>query len=292
MYRKFFTYLRVKYLCIFLLLFSLSESMAQSGTTITGKVTDSKGGPLPGVSVQLKSTTNGQLTDTAGRFTMIVPNLKGTLVFTFVGFVKQEQVINDRKIINVTMEDENSTLNEVVVVAYGTQKRESMVSSITTINPKELKGPTSNLTTMLAGRLPGLIAYQRSGEPGSDNAAFFIRGITSFGTGKQDPLILIDNMESSSTSLARMQPDDIASFSILKDAAASSLYGARGANGVVLVTTKSGASGDTKFNVRFENSVSTNTQNFRTADNITYMKLANEAALTRNPTSPLPYPGK
>jgi TonB-linked SusC/RagA family outer membrane protein len=290
MYRKFFTYLRVKYLCgLFLLLFPLSESMAQNGTTITGKVTDSKGGPLPGVSVQLKSTTNGQLTDTAGRFTMIVPNLKGTLVFTFVGFVKQEQAINDRKIVNVTMEDENSTLNEVVVVAYGTQKRESMVSSITTINPKELKGPTSNLTTMLAGRLPGLIAYQRSGEPGSDNAAFFIRGITSFGTGKQDPLILIDNMESSSTALARMQPDDIASFSILKDAAASSLYGARGANGVVLVTTKSGADGSTKFNVRFENSVSTNTQNFRTADNITYMKLANEAALTRNPTSPLPY---
>lgn len=290
MYRKIFTYLRVKYLCsLFLLLFSLGESMAQSNTTITGKVTDVKGAPLPGVSVLLKNTTNGMLTDTAGLFTLTVPNLKGTLVFSFVGYVKQEQAINDRKIINITLEDENSTLGEVVVVAYGTQKRESMVSSITTINPKELKGPTSNLTTMLAGRLPGLIAYQRSGEPGSDNAAFFIRGITSFGTGKQDPLILIDNMESSSTALARMQPDDIASFSILKDAAASSLYGARGANGVVLVTTKSGSEGSTKFNVRFENSVSTNTQNFRTADNITYMKLANEAALTRNPTSPLPY---
>jgi TonB-linked SusC/RagA family outer membrane protein len=142
---------------------------------------------------------------------------------------------------------------------------------------------------MLAGRMPGLIAYQRSGEPGADNASFFIRGITSFGTGKQDPLILIDNMESTPTDLARMQPDDIASFSILKDAAAASLYGARGANGVVLVTTKSGVEGSIKFNVRFENSMSTNTQNFRTADNITYMKLANEAALTRNPLAPLPY---
>lgn len=290
MNRKFFTYLRVKYLCVvFLLLCASSGSMAQTGVSVSGKVTDSKGLPLTGVSVLLKNTTNGLVTDTAGRFSLIVPDLKGTLVFSFVGYLKLEQAINERRIIDVILEDDNSTLNELVVVAYGTQKRESMVSSITTISPKELKGPTSNLTTMLAGRIPGMIAYQRSGEPGSDNAAFFIRGITSFGTGKQDPLILIDNMESGPTALARMQPDDIASFSILKDAAASSLYGARGANGVVLVTTKSGADGSTKLNVRFENSVSTNTQNFRTADNISYMKLANEAALTRNPTAPLPY---
>lgn len=290
MYRKNFTYLRVKYLCyLFPLLFALNDTMAQTTVAITGKVTDAGGLPLPGVSVLLKNSTNGVLTDTEGKYAISVADLKGILVFSFVGFVKQESVIDGRKAINIVLTEENSTLGEVVVVAYGTQKRESMVSSITTINPKELKGPTSNLTTMLAGRLPGLIAYQRSGEPGADNAAFFIRGITSFGTGKQDPLILIDNMESSPTALARMQPDDIASFSILKDAAASSLYGARGANGVVLVTTKSGVDGSTKFNIRFENSVSTNTQNFKTADNITYMRLANEAALTRNPTSPLPY---
>jgi len=164
-----------------------------------------------------------------------------------------------------------------------------MVSSITTINPKELKGPTSNLTTMLAGRLSGVVAYQRSGEPGADNAQFFIRGITSFGSGKVDPLILIDGMESTSNALARLQPDDISGFSVLKDAAASSLYGARGANGVVLVTTKSGVDGKTKFNVRFENSISSNTQNFQLADNITYMELANEAVLTRNPLGLLPY---
>ncbi|WP_208112364.1 SusC/RagA family TonB-linked outer membrane protein [Pedobacter metabolipauper] len=280
----------MKYLCYLLpLLFSVNEASAQTPVVISGKVTDVKGLPLPGVSVVLKNSAAGSTTDSAGRYALNAPNLKGTLVFTFIGFVKQELPVNDSKIVNATLAEENSTLNEVVVVAFGTQKRESMVSSITTINPKELKGPTSNLTTMLAGRLPGLIAYQRSGEPGSDNAAFFIRGITSFGTGKQDPLILIDNMESTPNALARMQPDDIASFSILKDAAASSLYGARGANGVVLVTTKSGSEGTAKFNVRFENSVSTNTQNFQMADNITYMRLANEAALTRNPIAPLPY---
>lgn len=290
MYRRNFIYLRVKYLCyLFPLLFALNDSMAQTAVTVNGKVTDVAGLSLPGVSVFIKNSTNGVVTDAAGRYTLSVPDLKGTLVFSFVGYVKQEAAVADRKTVNITLAEENSTLGEVVVVAFGKQKRESMVSSITTINPKELKGPTSNLTTMLAGRMPGLIAYQRSGEPGSDNAEFFIRGITSFGSGKQDPLILIDNMESTQTALARMQPDDIASFSILKDAAASALYGARGANGVVLVTTKSGVAGSTKLNVRLENSISTNTQNFKMADNITYMRMANEAAMTRDANATLPY---
>src|SRR5690606_724612 len=194
-----------------------------------------------------------------------------------------------RPIVNVELEVDEGLLDEVVVVAFGEQKKESMVSSITTVSPKELKGPTSNLTSMLAGRVSGMIAYQSSGEPGADNAQFFIRGITTFGSGKVDPLILIDGMESTSTDLARLQPDDIAGFSVLKDASAASLYGARGANGVVLVTTKNGVGGKTKFNVRLENSVSSNTQNFKLADNITYMKLANEAVLTRNPIGVLPY---
>src|SRR5690606_20900009 len=194
-----------------------------------------------------------------------------------------------RPIVNVELEVDEGLLDEVVVVAFGEQKKESMVSSITTVSPKELKGPTSNLTSMLAGRVSGMNAYQSSGQPGADNAQFSIRGITSFGSGKIHPLILIDGMGSTSNALARLQPDDIAGFSVLKDAAAASLYGARGANGVVLVTTKSGIDGSTKFNVRFENSLSTNTQNFKLADNITYMNLANEAVLTRNPLGVLPY---
>lgn len=289
-YRKIFTYLRVKYLLYVMMFVALTtDSVAQTGATVTGKVTDATGGGLPGVSVLLKGSKNGVITNGSGTYVIPVTDEKGTLVFSFVGFKKLEVAIGGRKTVDVKLEEDNSALNEVVVVAYGQQKKESMVSSITAINPKELKGPTSNLTTMLAGRLSGVVAYQRSGEPGADNAQFFIRGITSFGSGKLDPLILIDGMESTANALARIQPDDIAGFSVLKDAAAAALYGARGANGVVLVTTKSGVNGTTKFGVRFENSVSTNTQNFQLADNITYMNLANEAVLTRNPLGVLPY---
>jgi TonB-linked SusC/RagA family outer membrane protein len=272
-----------------LLALSATGSFAQTNSVITGKVTDTAGIGLPGVSVLLKGTKNGVTTATNGNYSISVPEGKGVLVFSFVGYKRVEVDIAGRKSVNTSMSEDNGALNEVVVVAYGQQKKESMVSSITTINPKELKGPTSNLTTMLAGRLSGVVAYQRSGEPGADNAQFFIRGITSFGSGKIDPLIMIDGMESTPNALARIQPDDIAGFSVLKDAAAAALYGARGANGVVLVTTKSGVDGTTKFGVRFENSLSTNTQNFKLADNITYMNLANEAVLTRNPLGVLPY---
>ena len=140
----------------------------------------------------------------------------------------------------------------------------------------------------MAGSMAGVIAYQRSGEPGQDNADFFVRGITTFGT-NTNPLILIDGIELTSTDLARLQPDDIASFSIMKDATATALYGARGANGVILVTTKQGKEGPAKISVRFENSVSAPTRNVDIADPVTYMKLNNEAVLTRNPLGMLPY---
>jgi len=286
-----FCYLKVKYLFFFILLgISMQNAFSQmKSLTIKGKVKDTNGLGLPGVSVKLKNTNSGTTTDFDGNYTIKVSSPRGILVFSFVGYVKKEVEINGLEKIDVLLLEDKGDLNEVVVVAYGQQKKESMVSSITAINPKELKGPTSNLTTMLAGRLSGVVAYQRSGEPGADNAQFFIRGITTFGSGKVDPLILIDGMESSSNALARLQPDDISGFSVLKDAAASSLYGARGANGVILVTTKSGAEGKTRFNVRVENSLSSNTQNFKLADNITYMKLANEAVLTRDRQGELPY---
>src|SRR3546814_4726664 len=133
-----------------------------------------------------------------------------------------------------------------------------MVGSVVSVNPADLKVPSSNLTSALAGRVAGMIAYQRSSEPGMDNADFFIRGVTTFGY-KVDPLILIDGVELSATDLARMQPDDIASFSIMKDATSTALYGARGANGVILVTTKEGKEGKAKVSIRLENSISTPT---------------------------------
>lgn len=278
-----------KCLSILLLLFIVKHPFAQTPLTVVGTVTDFKGTIMAGVGVQVKGTPSSTaITDQNGIYSIKASD-SAVLVFSFVGFKNVEVRVGGRKIVDIILEEVKGSMNEVVVVAYGQQKKESMVSSITTVNPKDIKGPTSNLTTMLAGRISGLISYQRSGEPGADNASFFIRGITTFGSGKMDPLILIDGMESSSNALARLQPDDIAGFSVLKDAAAASLYGARGANGVILVITKSGKVGETKLNARIENSFSSNTQNFRLADNITYMKLANEAALTRNPLAPLPY---
>ncbi|WP_245977404.1 SusC/RagA family TonB-linked outer membrane protein [Albibacterium indicum] len=255
---------------------------------VYGTVRDSVG-PIPGVSVTIKNTTKGTTTDLNGKYILEVPdNPNTTLVFSMVGFDPHEIVIGNQTSIDVTLQVSSTQLGEAVVVAFGTQKRTDLIGSVTSINPSELKVPSSNLTTALAGRLAGVIAYQRSGEPGADNAEFFIRGVTTFGY-KKDPLILIDNIELTSTDLARLNPDDIASFSIMKDATATALYGARGANGVILVTTKEGKEGQARVSFRLENSVSSPTQDVELADPITYMRLNNEAILTRDPLGRLLY---
>ena len=255
---------------------------------VTGTVMNQQGLPIVGASVVVKGTTIGILTDIDGKYTLSNVSQNDTLVFTFIGMTPQEIPLNGRTTFYVVMKEETSVLEEVVVVAYGTQKKESVIGSITTIRPAELKIPSSNLTTTLAGRIAGIIAYQRSGEPGADNADFFIHGATTFGY-KKSPLILIDGMEFTSTDLAHLQTDDIESFTIMKDATANALYGARGANGVILITTKEGKEGKAKISIRMENSISSNTRNIELADPITYMNLANEAMLTRNPLGYLPY---
>jgi TonB-linked SusC/RagA family outer membrane protein len=257
--------------------------------TIKGLVRDENGEGIPGVSVLVKGTNNGTATDRDGNYQIVVPEGSGgILVFSFLGYKTKEEPIDGRTAIDVALEVDVASLEEVVVVAFGTQKKSSMVSSIETVTPSELKVPSSNLTTALAGRVSGVIAYQRSGEPGADNSDFFIRGVTTFGY-KKDPLILIDGIEQTSRELARLHVDDIAAFSILKDATATALYGARGANGVIQVSTKRGGEGPASVSFRFENSFSSNTQNIELADPITYMQLANEAVLTRNPLSPSLY---
>lgn len=261
----------------------------QQQKSISGQVNDENGVPLPGVTVSIKDTKIGTITDLDGKFTLKADADSKVLVISSIGYQTQELIIGNRIEFKVSLKPSSEGLNEVVVVGYGTQKKGSVVSAITTIPVGEIKGPSSNLTTMMAGRISGMIAYQRSGEPGSDNSDFFIRGLGSFGSGKVNPLILIDGIESTSTDMARLQPDDIEAFSVLKDASAASIYGARGANGVVLITTKSGKDGKLKVKFRQENKISSNTRNFKFADNITYMELANEAVLTRNPIGVLPY---
>lgn len=248
---------------------------------VRGLVSDSAG-PLPGVSVSVKDKNNiGTTTDLNGKYILMAPDDASTLVFSMVGYDNQEIRVGNREVINVVLNRSTKDMDDVVVVAYGRQKKREVVGSVTSISPGELKIPSSNLTTALAGRLAGVIGYQRSGEPGRDNAEFFIRGVTTFGY-KKDPLILIDNVEYTTEDLGRLQPDDIASFSIMKDATATALYGARGANGVILVTTKEGKQGVPKINFRMENTWSMPTQTVKLADPITYMKLENEANRTRD----------
>ncbi|GGH03874.1 SusC/RagA family TonB-linked outer membrane protein [Parapedobacter pyrenivorans] len=265
-----------------------SALFAQQSIEVTGLITDSLQAPMQGVTVSVKSrSTIATSSDMNGRFILAAPS-DATLVFSLIGYGTVEQRIQGTEPLSITMFPDVSMLEDVVVVAYGTQKKKEVVGAVTSINPSELKVPSSNLTTALAGRLAGVIAYQRSGEPGLDNAEFFIRGVTTFGY-KKDPLILIDGVELSTTELARMQPDDIASFSIMKDATATALYGARGANGVILVTTKEGKVERAKFSFRYENSFSAPTKNVELVDPITYMRMENEAVTTRNPLEITPY---
>lgn len=258
---------------------------------VAGVISDSTGNPLPGVAVfDKKNKTIGTTSDQDGRYVLEVGD-NATLVFSMIGFIDQEIEVKGQTIINVVMQASADELEEIVVTAFGNkEKRSDMVGSVSSISARDLaKNPSSNLTTALAGRAAGIIAFQRSGEPGEDNADFFIRGITTFGTGKVDPLILIDGIELTPTDLARVQPNDIASFTVLKDATATAVYGARGANGVILVTTKEGTDGKARLSIQLENSFSRPTRDIELADPITYMQLHNEAVKTRDPLGSLPY---
>lgn len=258
------------------------KKTAEQPIVITGKVTDAfDDAALPGVTVSIVGTGKGTMTDIDGIYELSA-NAGDSLEFSFVGYISQRIAVEQVKIINVRLSQNTESLDEAVVVAFGTQKKESVVSSITTVNVKDLRVPSSNLTTALAGRMAGMVAYQATGAPGEEDAQFFIRSVTSFGSGLTSPLILIDNIEVTSRDLARLNPDDIASFSILKDASATALYGARGANGVVLVTTKEGEQGKVKTSFRYETSLSTPTTKVDLADPVKYMEYANIASLTRH----------
>ncbi len=248
---------------------------------------DEKGEALLGVTIAVVGSPRGVSTDRDGTYSISVKSTD-KLQFSFISMENQTIAVENKTVINVTLKDLAVALDEVQVVAFGKQKKESVIASITTMNTAELKVPTSNLTTALAGRISGLISYQRSGEPGQDNADFFIRGVTSFGY-TASPLILIDGLEMTSQDLSRLQPDDIASFSIMKDASATSLYGARGANGVIMVTTKEGKEGKAQITVRYEKSLSAPTKKIELSDPVTYMRLGNEAVLTRDRLGVLPY---
>jgi TonB-linked SusC/RagA family outer membrane protein len=277
---------------IFNLLPLMAVAQSGGGFQVSGVVTDETGETMPGVSVIIKGTTRGVTTDVDGSYIIINVKTADVLEFSYLGYQPYQVQVGEKRKIDVRLTPKPNELDEVTVVAFATQKKESVIASVSTVKPSELRVPSSNLTTAFAGRIAGLISYQRTGEPGQDNAQFFIRGVTNFGTGKKDPLILIDGVEMGSDDLSRLTTDDIAQFSIMKDANATALYGARGANGVILVSTKEGREGTAKIQFRAEGSFSSPTENISLADPVSYMKYHNEAVITRTPGRTLPYSQK
>lgn len=249
---------------------------------ILGRVTNNEGQPIEGVTVNLKNTTLATTTDADGRYRITPPQYVGILVFTAVGYEPTEAVIGTTQTIDVTLIEQVSDIDEVVIVGYGTQKKESVVGAISTVNVKSLKSAVPrSLNNALAGQVAGVIAVQRSGEPGNDDAQFWIRGISTFGAGS-DPLVLVDGVE---RPINNIEPEDIETFSVLKDAAATAIYGIRGANGVILVNTRRGASQAPSINFKYETMLKGATRWPEYTDGATFMELYNEAYLATNPES-------
>lgn len=254
---------------------------------VTGKVTDEDGNPIPGATVLVHGTTQGVASDVDGRYTLRMKS-DDVLKVSFVGYETAIIPVQGKKRVNVVLKSTTKDLEEVSVVAFGTQKKESVVSAITTVRPMDLKSSNSDLTSSFAGKIAGVIGWQTGGIPGAlteeeMNTKFYIRGITSFQTGANiDPLILIDGVESSKLDLSRIAPEDIESFSVLKDASATAMYGARGANGVILVNTKKGEEGSVYASFRYESIFSMPTKEIEIVDPITYMRMYNQAFIGRS----------
>ena len=263
-----------------LLMFRVS-GFAQS-KTITGSVREAGTNEmLPGVSVVIAGTTRGVNTDVNGEFS-INAAVGDTIRFSYIGKKPVSEVVGARNVMEIVLYDDEMMIEEVVVTAFGQSKKSNVASSIESVKVSDLRVSASNLTSALSGRIAGLVSYQTSGEPGADNAQFFVRGVSSFGY-KADPLILIDGFESTTDDLARLRVDDIESFSVMKDAAATVMYGARSANGIISVTTKKGYEGPARISSRIDFNIATPTQSIKFLDGVTYMRLYNEAQLTRNP---------
>ena len=263
-----------------LLMFNLS-GFAQT-KTITGSVREAGTNEmLPGVGVVIAGTTRGVNTDVNGEFS-INAAVGDTLRFSYIGKKPVSEVVGQRNVMEIVLFDDANILEEVVVTTFGRSRKSSVASSIESVKVSDLRVSGSNLTQALSGRIAGLVSYQTTGEPGADNADFFVRGVSSFGY-KADPLILIDGFEATTDDLARLRVDDIESFSVMKDAAATVMYGARSANGIISVSTKSGAEGPAKIHARVDFNVAMPTQSIKFLDGVTYMRLYNEAQLTRNP---------
>lgn len=238
---------------------------------VTGKVTDMAGEPIIGANVLEKGTTNGVITDLDGNFSLTVSS-SAVLQFSYIGYAPQEVSVAGKNIINVQMKEDAEVIDEVIVVGYGSQKKETLTGSVANIRGEEIaKSPAANVSSSLTGKLPGLIVNQRSGEPGRDDPNIVIRGFGTFGD--SSPLIIIDGVERDN--MSRINPEDIESLSVLKDASAA-IYGARAANGVILITTKKGKIGKPEFSFDMNVAFSSPTVRPDMLDAATFAQVYNE----------------
>ena len=238
---------------------------------ITGIVKDETGEPIIGATVLVKGTINGALTDMDGKYSIQAKEGE-TLEFRYIGYKSIEQKVKKENVMNVTLAESNINLDDVVVVGYGQQKKESVVASVNSLKPADIAIPTRSLVNSISGQIAGVIAIQRSGEPGNDDAAFWIRGQSSY-AGGTNPLVLVDGVP---RDMNDIDVDEIESFSVLKDAAATAVYGAEGANGVVLITSKRGVAQKTKVSFNAQYSVVTPTRMPELLDAYNYLSLYNE----------------
>ena len=252
---------------------SAPNEQQQSKRKITGRVTDVKGEPLIGVNVTVDGDANGSITNMDGLYEIFVTKKSVVLKFTYIGFKTSEIRTNaSTNIYDVALEEQVNELEETVIVGYGTQRKISNIGAQSSMKMEDIKTPSASLTTTLAGRLAGVVAVQRTGEPGKDAADIWIRGISTPNT--SSPLVLVDGVERSFNDI---DPEDIESLTTLKDASATAVYGVRGANGVILIKTKPGKVGKPTVSADYYESFTRFTKMVDLADGITYMNAANEA---------------
>lgn len=250
-------------------------SQQSNGIQVTGIIVDGIGEPIIGATVQVKNASQGVITDIDGRYTLTVPNANSILVVSYIGCQTQEIKVNGRKSINVTLQEDVQSLDEVTVVAYGVQKKATLTGAISSVGTSALlKSPSGSVANSLAGQLPGVSSMQASGQPGADDAKIFVRGVGSLTEGGAAPLILVDGVE---RSFFQMDPNEIESINVLKDASATAVFGVRGANGVILVTTRRGEEGKTKVSVSSSVGVQMPTRILEVADSYTSASLYTEA---------------
>lgn len=255
---------------------------AERAADIRGRVVDAQGKGIPGVTIRIKGETGGGTTNNNGDFSIAVTTSNAVLVFSYTGFITQEIPVNGQTTLNVILQEAVDELSEVLVVGYGTQKKITVTGSISSVNMADMRTPVASLSNALAGKVAGIISMQSSGEPGYDNSQFTIRGLGTF-TGNTSPLIIVDGVQRDDVNSAfggsfnNIDPEDVASISLLKDASSTAMYGAKGANGVLIITTKRGVAGKPKISLKVETGLTGFTERPEMLNGIQYMQLLNEA---------------